>query len=309
MINFLSVLERVRFQILALALGSMFVFLSFFQIEDVKKLKIMPATSPVYPIFAVGVVLLVTAVVAVAAPRLDIRGTVSLRAAEVTSHDDAVSAAIGKNKLTVRAGRLEQSATDTGNTLVVLPANEYFDDECINDRNSALGAFVQARFPGRAAEFEAAVTAALPDAASRPVSLPGGRLLRYELGTAAYLDQPLNQTAHLLVAATTTQRPGEGLRGDAVALFKIARQANLVAKDNRLSSVHLPLIGAGHGSIKPTRALLYQLLAWCEILYAHPNGRLSVEVILFQPDENSHPEVPLKDARDLLRVAMSVCAT
>jgi hypothetical protein len=77
--------------------------------------------------------------------------------------------------------------------------------------------------------------------------------------------------------------------------------------DNRLNQIFLPLIGAGHGAIKPSRALLTHLLAWTEILFQSPGQKVAVHIVVFRPRDESNPEVSLDQAAQLLRVAVSVC--
>jgi O-acetyl-ADP-ribose deacetylase (regulator of RNase III) len=217
-------------------------------------------------------------------------------------------AQIGESSITVVLGRLEQSITDPSQVLVVLPANEYFNDRCINDPRSALGAFVQTKFPGKTREFESLVHFALREKPSRTDLVGGKTLEAYGLGTTVFMDRPLNETHRILLAAATTERQGEGLRGDVTALFTIVREANRVAKENRLSEVVLPMIGAGHGSICPDHALIVQLLAWSELIYSHPGQKLAVRIVIFRADATAKPEVGLKSIARLMAVATASCA-
>lgn len=47
-----------------------------------------------------------------------------------------------RSDLTVRFGRIEDCTCDEPGTVIALPANEFFDDECVSDVRSALGSFV-----------------------------------------------------------------------------------------------------------------------------------------------------------------------
>jgi hypothetical protein len=130
----------------------------------------------------------------------------------------------------------------------------------------------------------------------------------YGLGTTVYLDRPLNEGHKILIAAATTDREIEGLKGDISALIAIVRAANGAAKERRMAEVILPLIGAGHGSICPGFALLVQLLAWSELFYATPGQKLSVRIVVFRAYPTAMPEIDLKSAARLLAVATNVCA-
>ena len=298
----LGFLEKSKYQVVALVVSALLILTSVYEMEDITKLRLTPLAHPIYPLFIVGVLLMAASVVTVVLPswsRLPVAG-------QIRARRDSITTNIGQNSLHVEAGRLETSVSDPDCTLIVLPANEYFDDECIGDTKSALGAFVQAKLRGRTAEFQTEVNAQLACLSSEEVVIEGKSKRRYGVGSAIYLDHPLKETLHLLLVAATTQRPGEGLRGDSRALFTIARAAIARAKDKRLQCIVQPLIGAGHGAIKPTRALLVQLIAWGEILYENPGMKVSITIVVL-PKEKSLSSVSLEQAQQLLSVAVSVC--
>lgn len=60
---------------------------------------------------------------------------------------------MGTTPLNVRLGRIEDVPAGEHDA-VVLPANEYFDDECVRDERSALVAFVQKHFATRITELQ-----------------------------------------------------------------------------------------------------------------------------------------------------------
>jgi hypothetical protein len=55
--------------------------------------------------------------------------------------------------LTLRFGRIEDCLCDEPGSVIALPANEFFDDECVTDVRSALGSFVQHHFGDRLDDF------------------------------------------------------------------------------------------------------------------------------------------------------------
>jgi O-acetyl-ADP-ribose deacetylase (regulator of RNase III) len=306
LVAFLGVLDKVKYEILALVLGALLVLISFYQVKDITKLELVSLAHPAYPLLLVGIGLIAISMVPGIFRWRTSRGSAGTQVS-IARSKDSISSKVGQNTLSVVLGRLETAARDPSSSLIVLPANEYFDDQCINDARSALGAFVQSRFPGRTTEFKEAIAANLGTLPVDKSTVAGTERQGYGLGTAVYLDHPLRESLHLLVAAATTERPGEGLRGDLVSLFAIARKANRTAMDNRLNQIFLPLIGAGHGAIKPSRALLTHLLAWTEILFQSPGQKVAVHIVVFRPRDESNPEVSLDQAAQLLRVAVSVC--
>ena len=70
----------------------------------------------------------------------------------VQERDGVLSSNVGGCEIRVVAGRLEDHPT-SNKTVIVLPCNEYFDDECAHDTRSALSAYVNKVFPGRVDDF------------------------------------------------------------------------------------------------------------------------------------------------------------
>jgi hypothetical protein len=171
-----------------------------------------------------------------------------------------------------------------------------------------LGAFVQAKFPGKTHEFESLVRQGLAGKATTKVVVGANTIEVYALGTTVYLDRPLNDGHRMLLAAATTEQEGAALRGDVAALFAIVREANRVARNNHLQQIVLPVIGAGHGSICGQHALIVQLLAWSELLYSNPGQSLAVRIVVFRADTKARPEIAMKAIEKLLIVATASCS-
>ena len=64
-----------------------------------------------------------------------------------------VSLQLGRASVSVEIGRIQDYQPSDSQTVIALPANEYFDDECISDTNSSLGAFVQHHFGEHVDDF------------------------------------------------------------------------------------------------------------------------------------------------------------
>jgi hypothetical protein len=298
-----SLLEKSRWPVLVLLLAGIVTLLAYYQPSKASLTEVQfdRTDPPAYGLLVLAAVLLATgAFLLIRSPSSPGRYR-----ARVDADGDDISTCIGQCRIAITYGRLEEaSAEHREAVLVVLPANEYFDDECINDSHSALGAFVQGRLRDAQADFQSGLDAELRTVPSEPADADGRR--RYPLGTGVYLKgHACADGGHLLVAAATEQLPEGGLRGDLKALFTICRQAYRTARNARLDHVMMPLIGAGHGSIGPARALLGLLLAWCEIFYRASGYRMTVTIVIFKADD-VEPAVGRDDAKELLSIAAGV---
>jgi Predicted nucleotide-binding protein containing TIR-like domain len=81
----------------------------------------------------------------------------------------AISIKLGRTSVSVEVGRIQDYQSADARAVIALAANEYFDDQCISDRNSALGAFVQQYFSNSVADFVGQVRAELTDVPSQRV--------------------------------------------------------------------------------------------------------------------------------------------
>ena len=132
-----------------------------------------------------------------------------------------------------------------------VPANTAFDDACINDRNSALGAYFQTHFKSRIPEVQALIRDEL-QAAHPP---DGTSLGTYPPGTTVYLDCPLKTAHRIIVAAVTEKIHGAGIRADTLSLIASLKGIMRLASDKRIAELWMPVLGTGHGGLDFSVAL------------------------------------------------------
>jgi hypothetical protein len=229
--------------------------------------------------------------------------------AVVTATADGYAVRAGEGEIRVRYGRLDELVTPLGSALVVLPANEYFDDDCVRDPRSALGAFVQRHFAQREQEFLAAVKGCLPPPGERLEKVKGEFAESHGVGTTVLLDRPLGTAWRLLVGAVTTQRAGFGLKADVATLFRVISDVHKAMADRRINEVFLPLLGAGHGQLG-RRASLFCLTFGFADLMCHRGAHeiKQVNIVVFRPDGQSEPAIPRGNVKRILAAAVGMYA-
>jgi O-acetyl-ADP-ribose deacetylase (regulator of RNase III) len=145
--------------------------------------------------------------------------------------------------------------------VVALPANEYFDDECVTDRHSSLGAFVEHYFAHTVGDFLRAIAAELSDLPAERVPRAERRIDdSYGIGRAIFLNELASGHRIILVSATT-ERTGIGLRAEPHFLYAAWQGVVETMNVRRLNSLVIPVLGAGHGGMPLAVALLFNLLA------------------------------------------------
>jgi hypothetical protein len=167
---------------------------------------------------------------------------------------------IGRTLVHVESGRIENYECNDGRTAVALPANEYFDDDCVLDVHSSLGAYVRHHFGGDVEVFLSAVHAELIDLPSQRVPRAERRIDEsYGVGQAIFLRHlPEHQ---IVIVSATTERAAIGLRAEPHFLYASMQGVIETMNANRLTSLVTPVLGAGHGGMPTIVALLFNLLA------------------------------------------------
>ena len=213
----------------------------------------------------------------------------------VKESDGVLWTTVSNCEVRVVQGRVEDYAHGPG-AGIVLPCNEYFDDRCVGDTRSALGAYVSRVFEGRVAEF----VSLIKDECSKRLG-PGveqqktndERADSFGPGVCVLLVKPLGRSIPVALVSTTTQRAGEGLASRISYLFDGMHALFARLADARLDEAAMPILGAGHGRIDPPLALVGFLLAVAEAArYGRGGQRLRrVTIIVFKKDANSPAEV------------------
>ncbi len=208
----------------------------------------------------------------------------------VKESGSALSTRVHGCEVRVVQGRLEDYAH--GDYLAIaLPCNEYFDDHCVRDSKSALGAYASSVFKGDAEGLISLIRLECQERLGPGVLRQKTRdevALSFGPGRCILLMKPLGQPVPVALVSTTTQRAGEGLVARVSHLFQGVRELVARLADTRLDEVVMPVLGAGHGGIEPARALVGLLLAIAEAARKGEGFRLKrVTVVVFKRDGNS----------------------
>lgn len=196
-------------------------------------------------------------------------------------------------QIRVKFGRIEEASSSDSDCLVVLPANEYFDDECINDTRSALGAFIQHHFQGYTAAVRNEIQSKLASFITEQVEKEHGRFANsFGIGTCAYLERSLSSPFQMAMVSVTTKRAGEGLRAKPRYILDAIAAVHGLMVDRRLSRLYIPLLGGGHGGIHPEVSLNCMLVGlWGALRSPSGHHLKSVDIIVYRATPTSAPEV------------------
>jgi O-acetyl-ADP-ribose deacetylase (regulator of RNase III) len=207
-----------------------------------------------------------------------------------------VSLRLGRTNVQVELGRIQDYRPEDSRTVVALPANEYFDDECITDTNSSLGAFVQHHFADRVDEFVQHVQAELVELPSQRVPRAERRIDEsYGIGQAVFLSK-LQAECRLILVSATTERTGIGLRAEPHFLYAALEGIIEVMNQRRLNSLTIPVLGSGHGGMPLSIAILFNILAVRSITADALGAHLrNVRIVVFEGDADDLADTTMHD--------------
>ena len=194
-------------------------------------------------------------------------------------------------------------------SLFALPANEFFDDECIHDSNSALGAFVQHHFADRVPDIQSLVQEVLADQPHTLVmKTPGQSVASFGIGKCVFLDRPFSSRYRLAMVSVTTQRADVGLRAEPEYIFKSARSLCRLMANNRINRLVVPVLGSGHGGLGGELALVCMLLAFAALRRDSTHRPEEVKIVVFRHDKSGRPSVPEAKIKEALQFVADVLA-
>lgn len=284
------------------AFGCLLIMLGIFKVEDIGKLDFSPHSPPVYLSLIMGILLTATGVALYAATKLSVA---TFAISDVKRLPDGYSVVRGRFVLNVLIGKVETVDCSRDDCMIALPANEFFDDECINDSGSALGSYMQHHFKDNIPKIQALVNKILRDEPYEEVEKEPGTMVRsYHVGKCIYLDRPLSSHHRIAMVAVTTKRANEGLQSDARYVLEAIASIQREMANHRLTHLYVPILGSGHGGLKPEMSLVCMLIAFAELHRRQVGHHLkTVNIIVFKRDDTSAPSISTKDIKRALGFA------
>jgi hypothetical protein len=287
--------------------GILFILLSMFSVQDITKLQVTFVSPVRFAPLITGVVFILLSLIWHVAPYLSIplswTALVNVKATPV-----GFQTTIAHASVEICFGKIQTLCDMRQKDLVVLPANDLFDDDCIHDTRSALGSFVNHMFPNQVHEICAQTSEKLKNIPKTETGGTHRRFFKYEIGTTVFFDQPLRKNLKMAFVASTSVIDGEGIRCDAPSIFNAIKGVHKLMNQYRIDAVVLPVIGSGHGGLRPPISLICMLIAFGETL-RQPSGRhiKRVRIVVYQKDERTKPVISRWEVRRFMAFAQRYC--
>lgn len=313
MFDALKALFKQPYWIILLILGALFVLLPCMTVDKDFHLTTHPPTTFVPVVIGAAMLFFSLAIFVFSLwtkHELEKYADAGLNLKAVKESSGIMWTTINGCEVRVINGRL-QDQTPEANAAIVLPCNEYFDDKCIGDSKSALGAYINHVFDGQIEAFTSLVKNECHTklgAGSPQQKTEDECAQSFGAGRCILLSKPLGRSMSIALISTTTQRAGQGLASRISHQFDGMRELLSKLADARLTEAIMPVMGAGHGGIDPPLALVGLLIAIAEAArYGHGSQRLKrVTVVVFKRDESTPPQVASTVVRRALALIGSI---
>ncbi|WP_420552362.1 macro domain-containing protein [Tenacibaculum aiptasiae] len=293
-----------KYNVILLILGVILILVSFFGEINFSEFEFKISEKPQYVLIVFGGMLIFLSVVfTVIQENIFIKPSEKARIEKVKK--GLYSVIFDKSKINLKYGRIEECDCEYDDTAIVLPANEFFDDECIRDKKSALGSFIQKHFPNQEDKFEELIQVELQKMEGKDVEKEEGKFQKsYGIGTCLFFKKPLNSKYNIIISSVTRKRKGIGLHSNISFLMQAINNIHLLALDKRISKIKTPLLGAGHGGVNNKISLFAIVLGFSQFLMKKQNKE--VTIIIFRKKEEAKADIVKKDIYKILKYAIGL---
>ena len=303
-----EMLQKLKFPTLLLAAGLLLVTASAFDQINLKELVLHPReTTATLPLCG-GTALILLAVLIFLLDEGLLR---SFGSTAVRRTPSGFACRIGRSRIALHFGRLEAQVSnhsDDETPLVMLPTNEFFDDDCFKATGTACGAYLRAKAPNHLDKLKNEIEA--EKVKREPIGQfekeHGKSETSYGAGTCLFIEHPPGLAHSLLLAAVASKRAGIGFQSNPAYIFRCVEQMATIATDKRIASVFMPLVGAGKGGLTAGASLMTILLSLSTMQRRLGGFDSAINIVIFQADPRSEPSIDKRSARALLGLAASM---
>jgi hypothetical protein len=298
-----DLIAKQRYPVILLLTGVVLMFFGYYSISGEL---FKPQVKPV-PTNAIFVGLGIIAIVGSGALFVLDEDFIAYRhGCKIRSSEFGFETTFRESKLGVCFGELQDLYDPSDqSSVVVLPANEFFDERCFHDARTSAGAFVGKYFPQEANALKELVHRELTANHSRDAAIIGEKK-SYGIGTCVFLSNPLGRSVRIIFAAVATDRVAHGLRTDLSTVFKVVEEVKCIIANERLSGAYIPLLGAGKGGVPAEIAFFTLVSAFLEARCKDGGHHLKTAQIVIFTRTDREPQVSNRRARRSLQQLVSL---
>ncbi|MGV8017878.1 MAG: macro domain-containing protein [Ignavibacteria bacterium] len=157
--------------------------------------------------------------------------------------------------LTIKIANIQDEINLTSDSAFVLPANDTFVDDCVTDKNTALGSFFNKHHADKIPTFKEELKKIL---ISQNI-LPNDDE-HYKPSTVLILPEEYSIKSKVILVVSSVKNCGIGFQTDPAIISNCIYNLFKETADKRISTFFIPIIGSGHAGLEITQALNLLLL-------------------------------------------------
>jgi len=294
------------YKVACIIFAFLLIFFGIFKVNDITKLSIEILDKPHFIAIIFGIIFLIISIVVYFEDGINIFNLNKIKIKNLKNN--TLSVKVEKANIIIHFSKIEDLEMND-EAVVVLPANEYFDDDCIKDKKSSLGAFVDKYFKNQISQFQDIVSKELSDKKipTTPQIKKEGENNQnsYGIGTGVLLVKPINTSKIILLVSVTEQRAGLGLYSNISFVYKAVNCVYRKASDNRIDTIYIPLLGSGHGGLNKQIALLSLVTAFSELFEKDKGNKIKNLNIVIHCN-GKHNDIDKKNVKKILKFGVGL---
>lgn len=158
--------------------------------------------------------------------------------------------------VTIVIGNIQNVTNISKSGAFVLPANTTFADKCVEDPNSALGAFFKEHHPDKISDFPQRIKEIL--AGRKIVPSDSGH---YEPAMAVLLPEEYSMPAKVILVSSSILEKGKGFHSEPALVAASIQNVFKELADKKINTIYFPVIGSGHAGLELTDSLCLLMLS------------------------------------------------
>lgn len=297
---FKEILKRIP--VLLIASGLIFIAIAFIDFEELTKFKIKSELTTVNWILISISTLLILIGLAWAYLEVNDFSYKSSKYKLKKFNDDKYSITFQQgivHTINILYDKINNFQNYDKNTIVILPANDKFDDECVDDRKSVLGSFTNSLYPTGNNEFKGIIKKELGKRENN----------QFEIGNWIYLHSQKSENTEFnvgIVAVTHLLENGNILAYSENIMLAF-KGVHKMMTQKRIKNAYIPLVGSGHGGLTAELSLLCLLISIIEG-YKREDGHTlkNVNIVIYKKDNGDKDVVPRK-MKKIVKFALTHC--
>ena len=203
----------------------------------------------------------------------------------------------GNHIINIIYGKINHFEGYDKKTLVILPANDKFDDECIEDTASVLGSFARSLYPNGNENFKNDIKKELQKRNKES----------FNIGDWISIDVKSSDSEFKIGIVAVTNKIDDDIIASSENVMLAFKGILKIMTVKRIQRVYIPLIGGGHGGLSPELSLLCILISAIEHIKRNTGNILrEVNIVIYKKDCGER-DIPVERMRRIVKFVLNHC--